>query len=84
MFEIETIRNLLNVWDPIVKYISPLSDDLEGNQVVNYPKSQKTTEFFGGCFSILTAVKILITLTFLGLGYAVFSISRATIHYDNP
>jgi len=38
MFEIENIRNVLNVWDPIVKYISPLSDDLEGNKAVNYPK----------------------------------------------
>ena len=29
--EIENIRDLLNVWEPIVKYISPLNVDLDGD-----------------------------------------------------
>jgi len=65
-----------------VKYISPLSDDLEGNKAVSYPKQQNAPELIYGCISILTAVKILITLTFLGFGYSVFSITRVSVHSD--
>ena len=66
-----------------MKYISPLSDDLEGNKAVSYPKQQNAPELIYGCISILTAVNILITLTFLGFMYSVFSITRVSVHYDN-
>ena len=54
--DIEKIRDLLNVWDPIVKYVSPLSDDLEANQPPKDPQEENTSARFAGCYSIKTGV----------------------------
>lgn len=83
MFDIENVRNALNVWDPIVKYISRLRDvDLEGNLVKEWPKGENTESRFMNCFSIPSGVKIMIFITLVGFTYAVFNIYRASQYLD--
>lgn len=77
---IEKIRDLLNVWDPIVQYISPLSDDPEGHQVPIDEEEENFKVQCCWCFSIPTAVKLLIFICFIGIVYSIANIARAAFY----
>ena len=80
--EIEKIRDLLNVWDPIAHYISPLSDDLEGSQVANdNTKAEKFHTLVMGFLPIPMAVKFFIFITFVGIFYCIFTITRVSYQF---